>query len=363
MNLTSEIIKRLGVAIVLGSLWFSYNIVLQVLASIAIAILVFSCAVLRFRERLSQSRWKKLAEISELDITFAGLALTMILAGSRLVIGGLEAHVSAGIIAGWLIILAGGFFLGGAFGQGITKIILELYHRKPRKNYCDLIAVSHSGENMTSDMNQGARNVADEFARWATEQYHDFKEFLNLYDSSEKRRELLEETAKGFFSDLFWMYINRIIQNVSNLTDPPETGGNLNFSIRSVHNYFQSCLSYRTKAPETLIENIEAKAKKVRAWRNKLGGHYDWHVAIGDKNVSDKFVRGDFEVLYDNLRSYVELLFSSVFNKPFDINAVSYYGTIDLVKALKEAHALRVLKKRDINTYHDLMSTSTFKDA
>jgi len=134
MNSASEIIKRIGVAIALGSLWFSYSIVLEVLASIAIAILILSCIVLKFRERLSQSRWKKLVEVSDFDITFAGLALTMVLAGSRLVISGLEAHVSAGVIAGWLIILAGGFFLGGAFGQGITKIILESYHRKPKKN-------------------------------------------------------------------------------------------------------------------------------------------------------------------------------------------------------------------------------------
>ena len=216
---------------------------------------------------------------------------------------------------------------------------------------------------MVSNTNQEAENVADEFARWATDQYHDFKEFLNLYDSSEKRRELLEETVKGFFSDLFWMYIDRIIQNVSNLTDPPETGKNPNFSIRYIHSYFEGCPSYRTKDAEMLVENIEAKAKKVRNWRNKLGAHYDWHVAIGDKNVSDRFVRGDFEVLYDNLRRYIELLFSSVFNKPFDINAVSYYGTTDLVEALKEAHALRGLKKRDINAYHDLICNSTFKDA
>lgn len=216
---------------------------------------------------------------------------------------------------------------------------------------------------MVSNTNQEAENVAAEFASWATDQYHAFKEFLNLYDSSEKRRELLEQTAKGFFSDLFWMYIDRIIQNVSNLTDPPETGRNPNFSIRSIHNYFKRCLNYDTEDVEILVENIEAKAKKVRNWRNKLGAHYDWHVAIGDKNVSDRFVRGDFEVLYDNLRRYIELLFSSVFNKPFDINAVSYYGTTDLVEALKEAHALRGLKKRDINAYHDLICNSTFKDA
>lgn len=134
MNSTSEIIKRIGVAIALGSLWFSYSIVLQVLASLAIAILIFSCIVLKFRERLLQSRWKKLVALFDFDITFVGLALTMVLSGSRLVNSGLEAHVLAGVIAGWLIILAGGFFLGGAFGQVISRFILKLCHRKPKKS-------------------------------------------------------------------------------------------------------------------------------------------------------------------------------------------------------------------------------------
>lgn len=129
----TELTKRVGVAIALGSLWFSYSVTLQVLAIIGMAIIALSCVALGFRERLLQSRWKKLAEISGLDITFAGLALTMVLAGSRLAIDGSKAHALAGIIAGWLVISAGVFFLGGAVGQGISKVILELYRRKPKK--------------------------------------------------------------------------------------------------------------------------------------------------------------------------------------------------------------------------------------
>jgi hypothetical protein len=129
----TEIIKRAGVVIALGSLWFSYSITFQVLSIIGMVIIALSCVALGFRERLLQSRWKRLAEISAgLDVTFAGLALTMVLAGSRLVIDGSEAHSLAGIIAGLLVISAGVFFLGGAFGQAISKIILQLYHPKPK---------------------------------------------------------------------------------------------------------------------------------------------------------------------------------------------------------------------------------------
>jgi hypothetical protein len=216
---------------------------------------------------------------------------------------------------------------------------------------------------MASNINPQAWDIANEFARWATDQYHDFEEFITLYDYSEKRRQLLEETAKSFFSDLFWMYIDRIILNVSKLTDPRQIGGHQTFSIHSVHNYFKCCPGYRTKDAKTLISNINDKAKKVRTWRKKLVAHYDWHPAIGNKNVSDKFVRSDFEVLYNNLWKYVEMLFSSVFNSAYDIDAVSYYGATELVEALKESQALRDLKNRDINAYSNLRQNSVFKDA
>ena len=159
------------------------------------------------------------------------------------------------------------------------------------------------------------------------------------------------------------MYIDHIILNVSKLTDPPQIGGHQTFSIHSVHNYFKCYPGYRTKDAKTLISNIDNKAKKVRTWRDKLEAHYDWHHAIGDENVSDKFVLSDFEVLYDDLRKYVELLFSSVFNEVKPIDMVPLQGVDELIGALKESQALRDLKNRDINAYSNLMQNSVFKDA
>lgn len=132
MNQTSEILKRIGFAIVLGSLWLSYSIVLEILAGIVIVTLMLSCIVLKFRERLSQSRWKKLVELSDFDVTFAALALTMFLSGAHLVNSGLEDEVLAGVIVGVLIILAGCFFLGNVFGHSVSQIISELRHRKSK---------------------------------------------------------------------------------------------------------------------------------------------------------------------------------------------------------------------------------------
>jgi len=219
---------------------------------------------------------------------------------------------------------------------------------------------------MVSNTNPEARKVADEFARWVTFQYHDFKEFQTLFGGPERQHELLEKTAIDFFEDLFWMYIERIIQNISKLTDPPQTRGFNNFSIRHIHDYFKECCSYRTKAgdAEKIIKDIEDKAKKLRPWRNKLINHYDFDYATDKKVVSEKFFPKDIEDLYISLKKYVELLFSSVFDEvKSSIDMVTFHGVDELIRALKEARALRVLRDHDINVYHNLMSNSEFRDA
>lgn len=212
---------------------------------------------------------------------------------------------------------------------------------------------------MVSNTNQEMRKVADEFARWVTFQYHDFKEFQTLFSGPEKRHELLEKTAINFFEDLFWMYIERIILNVSKLTDRRKK----TLSIINVHNFFSNITAYNANEAEMLINDIQDKAKKVQPWRNNVAAHNKWSVAIDIEDIKDKFEPKDIEDLYISLEKYVDLLFSSVFKEVMPIDMVSPHGVDELIGALKEAHALRVLRKRDINAYANLMSNCPFKDA
>ncbi len=214
---------------------------------------------------------------------------------------------------------------------------------------------------MASNTNQEARKVADEFARWVTFQYHDFKEFQTLFGGPEKRHELLEKTAVDFFEDIFWMYIERIILNVTKLTDKRKK----TFSIIKIHDYFKEIKEYKAKEKEaeTLINNIQEKSKMVLSWRHNIVAHYNWSVALDINSVRDKFFPEDIEDLYVSLKKYVELLFSSVFNEVKPIDMVTLQGVDELIRALKEAHALRDLKKRDIHAYANLVSNSAFKDA
>ncbi len=125
INLKSEIAKRVGVAITLSSFWSSYNLWLEIIAGIIIAILVASCVILPLRGRLFQTRWRWLAEASEFELTFTALGLGMVLAGSRLVVG---EFVWWGIST----MIAGGLFLGFGIGENLSKII-DRISRKPSK--------------------------------------------------------------------------------------------------------------------------------------------------------------------------------------------------------------------------------------
>ena len=213
---------------------------------------------------------------------------------------------------------------------------------------------------MVSVNDPKARDIANEFARWVTFQYHDVKEFRTLFGGPEKRHELLEKTAKDFFEDIFWMYIERIILNVTKLTDKRRN----TFSIIKIHNYFKEIKEYKAKEKEaeTLINNIQEKSKMVLSWRHNIVAHYNWFVALNINSVRDKFFPEDIENLYISLKKYVELLFS-IFNKVKPIDMVTFHGVDELIRALKEAHALRDLKESDINAYANLVSKSGFRDA
>jgi hypothetical protein len=155
------------------------------------------------------------------------------------------------------------------------------------------------------------------------------------------------------------MYIDRIILNVSKLTDRREK----TLSIINVHNFFKNIPAYNAKETEILINDIQDKAKKVLSWRHNVVAHYNWSAALDIKKVKDRFVPKDIEALYISLEKYVDLLFSSVFNEVKPIDMGTFHGVDELVKALKDAQALRVLRNRDINAYANLISNSAFKDA
>lgn len=210
-----------------------------------------------------------------------------------------------------------------------------------------------------------ARKIADKFADIAVNQYHEFKEFLTLCHHSEKRNDLLNKTARFFFGELQYMYAHLIILNVSKLADPPETRGHKNLSVRGIHDYFRSGTTcYPTQEAEKLVAGIENRASAVSKWRSKLLAHYDQDAAIGAAQMPDKFVASDIQDLYGELGQYVELLYSSVFKEVWGgIETVSQYGAEDLIGALKEAKAMRVLKERDIYAYDELMRNSPFRGA
>ncbi len=117
MNPKSEIAKRVGVAITLLSFWSLYNTTLQVLAWIVVTILVISCVILPFRNRLLRSRWHRLAEYSTFEVTFAALGLGMVTSGVRLV-------ASSGLVWGGIATIAAGFlFIGAGIGENMAKLI------------------------------------------------------------------------------------------------------------------------------------------------------------------------------------------------------------------------------------------------
>ena len=96
--------------------------------------------------------------------------------------------------------------------------------------------------------------ILEEFKRELVKQHHEFMEFKYLYYGSEIRIDLLNEIAKHFFGELFYILLERLVLNVSKLTDPIGEGKRKNLSLNYVHELFLVDPRYPKQFAENLIQ-------------------------------------------------------------------------------------------------------------
>lgn len=206
------------------------------------------------------------------------------------------------------------------------------------------------------------RILVDAFASEAVEHFHEFKEFKALYYESPRRIDLLNASAKRFFSDLFYQYLDRIVLNVSRLTDPSRQGSNRNLSVYAIHERCGEKSEYPKDRAETIVEEMTAVAKSVAKWRSKRVAHIDLSVALGTKALADKVNPSEIQAYYETLDKYVSLVYEAIFGEPFSTDAVSHYGADDLVRTLGEGMALRDLLDREPRLYDQILRGSRWHD-
>lgn len=102
---------------------FESNLVLFSLNLASIAVLWLSAIVLIFHDKSSNRIWKRLVTIAEsLDVELAAVGVGLFSTGLGIFVPALS-NLSAWVWVGIVMILLGGFFIGGQIGKGIGQMI------------------------------------------------------------------------------------------------------------------------------------------------------------------------------------------------------------------------------------------------
>ena len=214
------------------------------------------------------------------------------------------------------------------------------------------------------DANREFLTAVKAFADQAVNDFHDFKEFLALYYCSEEQIDLLNKSAAGFFSELYYIYIDRIVLNMSRLADRSTKQSNLTVGYIDERCPWR-CNDDATRGQE-LVGQLEAIAGSVKRWRNKAVAHADLNVAVGADALGEEFSPREAARFYGVLGEYVNRVHAAVDLGPFEIDGApaavtssqcfdAHAGVLDLVRTLREGIALRRVRARNLFLYDQIL--------
>jgi hypothetical protein len=105
-----------------------------------------------------------------------------------------------------------------------------------------------------------------------------WREYCELFGTRPSRIDLLNEAAPLFFRIAQDALFEDILLHIARLTDPPESCGKKNLTIRSLGSFLER--SEISQELDTLLKVALEKADFCRDWRNRYIGHRDFKLAL-----------------------------------------------------------------------------------
>jgi hypothetical protein len=180
------------------------------------------------------------------------------------------------------------------------------------------------------------------YARWNI--------YRQVFGTSEERIKLLNETAPAFFKvcqDAIWADIR---MELSRITDPAETFGKPNLTLKRLVNLIDPA-QHPTLAAEAgqLLQEVEKRCDSFRDWRNRRGGHRDLDTAL-DRHIRP-LPAASRQMIEDALQSVSELM--NALLGYFDKDTQKYFQGLEplgngdtLIAYLERARAQRENERR-----------------
>lgn len=168
----------------------------------------------------------------------------------------------------------------------------------------DFPATDHLPDPFKKDYERLGVEIAELQGRWSR--------FIDLYGKSQRRIELLQETAPVFFADLQDTYLNAVILGIVRLLDSPETFGEENLVLERL------VMASEKVGDGDLANNLSDQLRKLRnhcenleAWRHKRIGHLDREVAYGEADSEDiptSIPRDTFEQTFSLIEEFMNTI-------------------------------------------------------
>jgi len=132
--------------------------------------------------------------------------------------------------------------------------------------------ISKMGESLGKQYSALFREVTALHLNW--------KEFLELFGTNEKRIDRLNRAAPNFFRRLQDQQFETNMSHLARLTDSPKSAGKLNLTVRSLPDLVGD---QRLKDELVgLIHEVKQKTEFCRDWRNRRFAHHDLLLATQD---------------------------------------------------------------------------------
>ena len=155
-----------------------------------------------------------------------------------------------------------------------------------------------------------------------------------LYESNERTKKILTDSASEFFRELNIILKEYFLLHVCKITDPAETAGHKNLTVEGLN--VELCeRDLMTQEISDYSAGLLRYRDLVKEARNKLVGHLDLETVLNDRSIGGH-TEEELNEFLSNLQGYCYAVGDAVGVEPLDFTTTAGPGdALDLIKALK----------------------------
>jgi AbiU2 len=135
--------------------------------------------------------------------------------------------------------------------------------------------------------------------------HHNWTEFVELFHSNSKRKELMRRAALGFFEMVGDSLREGVLLHIGRLTDRSVSMGKANLTIQNLPDLVDDA-DVKKRVSELVRVTLE-KTEFARDWRNRWIAHQDLKLALGEGTV-DPLPTAQREQVDEALKAIVDVM-------------------------------------------------------